>query len=82
MANSLQDVAGVHVLIYGGSEWETSELASEVSELLLAMNHSDTAFLEGVALVVEESLRSDPDTQTQPDTPRWFGTYTITTHAY
>lgn len=80
--NALQDRPGVHLVIYGGSEWETSELASEVGDLMEALNRSDAAFLDGVALVSEESMRSDPDTQTNPDTPRWFASYTITTHRY
>lgn len=80
--NVLQDRPGIEVLIYGGSEWATSELATEVSRLLNGMNRSEKAFLDGIDLVEEESLRSDPDTQTQPDTPRWFGSYTFKTHAY
>lgn len=80
--NSLQDRPGVHLTIYGGSEWETSELAAEVADLMDALNRSDEAMLAGVSRVEEESLRSDPDTQTQPDTPRWFASYTITTHRY
>lgn len=82
MVNRLQDRAGVHLSVYGGSEWETSELAERVSDALLGLNYDDQAFLDGIARVDEESLRSDPDTQTDPDTPRWFGSYTFTTHAY
>lgn len=80
--NSLQDRPGAHLIIYGGSEWETSELAAEVADLMDGLNRSDAAMLAGVSRVDEESLRSDPDTQTDPDTPRWFGSYTLTTHAY
>ena len=80
--NRLIDRPGVHLLISGGSEWETSELAAEVADLMDALNRSDAAMMAGVDLVVEESMRSDPDTQTEPDTPRWFGSYTITTHRY
>ena len=80
--NRLQDRPGVQLLIYGGSEWETSELAAEVSDLMDDLNRSDAAMLDGVSLVVEESLRSDPDTQTEPDTPRWFGSYPLPTHRY
>ena len=80
--NGLQDRPGVHLLIYGGGEWETSRLATQVAEILDGMNRSERAFLDGIDLVEEESLRSDPDTQTKPDTPRWFGSYTFTTHAY
>lgn len=78
----LRDRPGVHLVIYGGSEWETSELAAQVGDLMDALNRSDAAFMAGVDRVDEESLRSDPDTQTEPDTPRWFGSYTLTTHRY
>lgn len=78
----LRDRPGVHVEIYGGSEWETSELAAAVGDAMEALGRSDAAFLAGIDRVEEESLRSDPDTQTQPDTPRWFASYTFTTHRY
>lgn len=78
----LLDRPGVHLLVWGGSEWETSELAAEVGDLMDALNRSDAAFMAGVDACSEESLRSDPDTQTEPDTPRWFGSYTLTTHMY
>jgi hypothetical protein len=80
--DSLRDRPGVHLLIYGGSEWETSELASEVADAMWALNRSDRAMLDGIDRVDEEALRSDPDTQTDPDTPRWFASYTVTTHRY
>jgi len=80
--DGLRDRPGVHLIIYGGSEWDTSELAAGVGDLMDALNRSDEAFLDGVDRVEEESLRSDPDTQTQPDTPRWFGSYTLVTHSY
>lgn len=78
----LLDHPGVHLLVWGGSEWETSELAAEVGDLMDALNRSDAAFIAGVDTCEEESLRSDPDTQAEPDTPRWFGSYTLTTHRY
>lgn len=80
--NRLQDRPGVHLLIWGGSEWETSELASRVGDLMDALNRSDAAFIDGVEVVVEESLRSAPDPTAKPEVPRWFGSYTITTHKY
>lgn len=80
--NRLVDSPGVHLTIWGGTEWETSELAAEVGDLMDALNHSDEAFLAGIDLVEEESLRSDPDTQAEPDVPRWFGSYTLKTHKY
>ena len=66
--NSLQDRPGVHLTVYGGTEWETSELAGQVGDLMLALNRSDAAMLAGVSRVEEESLRSD--------------SYTLTTHSY
>lgn len=80
--NHVQDRPGVHLLVWGGSELETSELAAEVADLMDALNRSDAAMLAGVARVEEESLRSDPDMRSKPETPRWFGSYTLTTHAY
>lgn len=80
--NHLQDRAGVHLLIWGGSEWETSELADEISDLMDDLNRSDAAMLAGISRVEEESLRSEPDTQKDPDAPRWFASYTVTTHKY
>lgn len=80
--SSLIDRPGVHVLVWGGSEWETSELAAQVGDLMDALNRSDAAFDAGIDLVREESLRSDPDTEAEPDVPRWFGSYTLTTHRY
>lgn len=80
--DALRDRPGVHLLVYGGSEWGTSELAGEVADAMWALNRSDAAMLSGIDRVDEEAVRSDPDTQTQPDTPRWFLSYTLTTHRY
>lgn len=80
--DSLRDRPGVHLFVYGGSEWQTSELAAEVADAMWALNRSDAAMLAGVDRVDEETMRSEPDTQTKPDTPRWFLSYTLTTHAY
>lgn len=78
----LRDRPGVHLLVYGGSEWETSELASDVGDLMDALNRSNVAFEAGIDRVDEESMRSDPDTWSEPQVPRWFASYTITTHKY
>lgn len=80
--DALRESVGVHLSIYGGSEWETSELAAEVGDLMYALNRSNEAMLGGISRVREEALRSDPDDQTQPNRPRWFASYTITTHRY
>lgn len=80
--DALRDSAGVHLMVYGGSEWETSELASEVSDLMWALNRSDAAMLAGIDRVDEEAMRSEPDTQAKPEAPRWFCSYTLITHRY
>lgn len=80
--DSLRDRPGVHLFVYGGTEWETSELAAEVADAMFALNRSDAAMLAGIDRVDEETMRSEPDTQTKPDTPRWFLSFTLTTHAY
>ena len=80
--DSLRERVGVHLSVYGGSEWETSELAAEVADAVWALNRSDAAMLAGISLVEEESLRSDPDTEAKPQVPRWFASFTLTTHAY
>ena len=80
--DALRDRPGIHLLVYGGSEWETVNLAAEVGDAMWALNRSDSAMRSGIDRVDEEAMRSDPDTQTQPDTPRWFLSYTLTTHAY
>ncbi len=80
--DALRDRPGVHLLVYGGSEWATSELAGEVADAMWALNRSDAAMLAGVSRADEMTVRSDPDTQTQPETPRWFLSYTLTTHRH
>ena len=80
--DALRDRPGIHLLVYGGSEWDTSRLAAEVGDAMWALNRSDAAMLAGIDRVDEEAVRSDPDTQAQPAAPRWFLSYTLTTHAY
>lgn len=73
--NDLQDRAGIGVLCWAPTEAEAARLADRASDALRAL-----PFAGGYDLVTEEALRSDPD----PDagTPRWYGSYTITTHHY
>ena len=48
-------------------------LAERVGDLMQAL-----AFADGYEDVAEESMRSDPDPDTR--SPRWYASYTITTH--
>ena len=79
--DALRDRAGVGVLVWAPTEAECQELADEVADLMFALN-GDFGFRRGYDLVEEEALYSDADTETRPDTPRWYGSYTITTHRY
>lgn len=71
--NALQDRAGVGILMWAPTEAEACALAERVGDLMAAL-----PFSGGYELVEEEAMRSDPD----PDTrgPRWYASYTITTH--
>lgn len=73
--NSLQDRAGIGVNCWAPTEAEASELADRISDVILHL-----PFEAGYDLVREESLRSDPDPNAK--VPRWYGSYTITTHHY
>lgn len=76
--NILQDRPGVDVLVWAPTEEAAAELAERVSHLMELLPRE--RFLDGYDLVREETLRSDPDPET--DIPRWFGSYTITTHKH
>lgn len=73
--NRLLDRAGMGVLCWAPTEAEAATLADRASDAMRSL-----PFAGGYDLVEEETLRSDPD----PDTkgPRWYGSYTITTHHY
>ncbi len=73
LLNALQDRAGVGVLVWAPTEAEACDLAERVGDLMRALSFSDG--YEGVA---EETMRSDPDPDTR--SPRWYASYTITTH--
>lgn len=77
-AGPLLDRAGVDVLCWAPTEARASELSAEVSDLMLALNHGH--ILDGYDRVEEEAVRSEPDRDS--GTPRWFSSYTVTTHAY
>lgn len=73
--NRLQDRAGLAVYTWAETEADASALADRISGLLFKL-----PFSAGYDLVEEESLKSDPDPDT--GTPRWYGSYTLTTHHY
>ena len=58
--------------VYAATEAQAADLASEVSALMLEAHR-----LDGVADVQEEAFYSSPDLES--DTPRWYGSYTLTT---
>lgn len=76
--NVLQDRPGLDVLMWAPSEAAVAELAERVGDLMERLPR--TRFIDGYDLVVEETMRSDPDPET--DIPRWYASYTITTHKY
>ena len=76
--NALLDRAGLDVLCWAPTESEACALAERASDLVLALGSGH--ILEGFDRVDEESLRSDYDRQAR--SPRWYGSYTITTHKY
>lgn len=73
--NALQDRAGVGVLVWAPTEADACELADRVADAMASL-----PFAAGYDAVREETMRSDPD----PDSgsPRWYASYTITTHMY
>lgn len=73
--NDLQDRAGVGVLSWAPTEAEACRLADRASDAMRAL-----PFSGGYDLVEEESLRRDPDPN--DGSPRWYGSYTVTTHHY
>lgn len=73
--NELQDRAGVGLLCWAPTEEEACELADRASDVMASL-----PFSGGYDLVREESLYSDPDPNARA--PRWYGSYTITTHHY
>ena len=73
-ANALVDRAGVGVECWAPTEQGAWELADACSRALRRLR-----FADGYCSVEEESLRSDYDTVR--GSPRWFGSYTVTTYA-
>lgn len=71
--NALLDRAGVGILVWAPTEAEACELAHKAADAMAAL-----PFAGGYDLVAEEVMRSDPDPDTK--SPRWYASYTITTH--
>lgn len=71
--NALQDRAGVGVLVWAPTEAKACDLMERVGDLMAAL-----PFSAGYEVVDEETMRSDPDPATK--SPRWYASYTITTH--
>lgn len=76
--NVLQDRIGIDAYSYAPTEAKAQALAADVSDLMLSL--PKTSFLDGYETVEEETMRSDPEADT--DSPRWYASYTITTHKY
>lgn len=73
--NRLVDRAGVGIEMWASTESKAAKLAEQVSDLIL-----DLEYRKGFARVEEESLYSDADADS--GSPRWYGSYTITTYQY
>lgn len=71
----LRDRPGLDLLVWAGSEDRAAELAHAAADAIMAL-----PFEAGYADVEEETLRSDPDEEAR--SPRWYGSYTITTYRY
>lgn len=76
--NHWQDRPGIHISVWAPTEAEASALAHRVADCMEDLGRSDAGYLRGYESVAEETMRSDPDPDT--DIPRWFISYTLTTH--
>lgn len=76
--NAIQDRPGIDVYSYAPTEAKAAALAAKVSDFMIGL--PDSAFLDGYETAEEETMRSDPDPDT--GTPRWYASYTLTTHRY
>lgn len=74
--NRFQDRPGVDVYSYAPTEAKAAALAAKVSDFMIALPR--TAFMDGYELCAEETLGSDPDMDGLG--PRWYASYTLTTH--
>ena len=71
--NALQDRPGVGIYCYAPTEEKAWILADRIADFMQNLQFSD-----GYELVEQEAMYSDPDPDSR--TPRWYLSYTITTH--
>lgn len=71
--DSHRDGPGIGVYCWEETEAKAALLAKRVSKAMQKI-----VFEHGVAKVVEEALYSAPDPKSH--TPRWYGSYTLTTY--
>lgn len=76
--NALVDRAGLDVLCWAPTESAACSLAERVGDLVWALGSGH--ILDGIDRVEEESMRSDYDREA--GSPRWYASYTLTTHKY
>ncbi len=67
------DAAGIGVECWAATEQEAYGLAEAARAAMYALPYG-----EGVSHVAEEAFYSDPDPE--DGAPRWYGSYTVTTH--
>ncbi len=78
--NRHQDRPGVDIYSYAPTEAQAASLATKASAFMDALQRDRDAFVSGYVLCAEETMRTDPDESTDPPTPRWYGSYTLTTN--
>ena len=71
--NRLQDQAGVNIYCWAKTEADAQQLADDVAHFM-----QNLTFAQGYELVEMEGMYSDSDLESK--SPRWFISYTITTH--
>lgn len=68
-----RDSAGIGVECWHSTEAEAADLASRMSDAMLALEREP-----GFASASEEAFYSDPDPEDA--SPRWYGSYTLITY--
>lgn len=74
--NAVQDRTGIGILAWAPSEIEARSLIMRAGELIRGLPR--TSFLGGYESCVEEKML--PETDPETGSPRWYASYTITTH--
>lgn len=69
-----RDAPGIGIYCWAPTEERAAALAKRVSKGMLRLPY----VRKGVAKAVEEALYSTPDPESR--TPRWYGSYTLTTY--